>query len=115
MSDGYNTDGELLLMYAKALGVSIEDAKLLTEVLASCIKETVICNGSVNIKGLGLLLIQSKKNVRISDIKGNEIKVPLRYRVLFKPSASFVGLANTKIKKNFKVAFNHAEGIPNDV
>ncbi len=109
MSGRFKTDEDILLLFAKSLGVTLEDAGVISSVFGECIKETLVDNGCINIKNLGTFSLRSRKNVKVSDGRGNEIIVPLRYRVLFQPSASLIGAVNSKVKNNFKTAFKHAE------
>lgn len=109
MTARFKTDEDILLLFAKSLGVTLEDAKVISSVFGECIKETLVDNGCINIKNLGTFTLRSRRNIKVRDNRGNEILVPLRYRILFQASASLMGAVNTKVKKSFKTAFEHAE------
>jgi nucleoid DNA-binding protein len=111
----YGTDLFLLKEYHHRLGednVTFEDAKFLFNEAIDCINYALLKKSYVNIRKHGIFhLAISKRSKVYSPRTGEFIKVPLRYKIKFRPSASFKALINGKVKKNLKNAYKHGEGI----
>lgn len=100
----FTTDPELLKEFHTRLGeenVTFEDAKFLIDEVIDSIKYIVEKNGSVNIRAFGTFhLTVSKRSKMYVPKTGDTIKIPLRYNIKFRPSGSFKGLINNKVKRN---------------
>lgn len=110
----YTTDPELLKEFHTRLGrenVTFEDAKFLLDEVMDSIKYVVEKNSSVNIRAFGTFHLGiSKRSKMYVPSSGKTVNIPLRYHIKFKPSGSFKGLINSKVKKNIKVARDIGEG-----
>jgi len=99
----YKTDEEFISEFMRETNVSKEKADIYVKAFADCIKKCVELNGVLNIRGLGIFALKSKKNIKVKSYKTGENKlIPIIYRVLFDASFSFRNLINAKVRKSLK-------------
>lgn len=97
----YTTDPDLIQEYMERLDITYDDAKFLVGELVDSIRTVVNKNGSTTIRRLGTFhLGVTKRSKMFVPRTGEEVKIPLRYKIRFAPANSFKNFINGKVKKN---------------
>lgn len=97
----YTTDSELIEDYADKCDCTFEDAKFLLDEFVNSIRSIVDRNGTVTIRKFGTFYLRvTKRSKMFIPRTGDEIKIPLKYKIVFVPTNSFKNTINSKVKKN---------------
>ncbi len=106
----YTTDPDLIQDFADKCDVTFKDAKFLLDEFVSSIRDIVDKNGTTTIRRLGTFYLRvTKRSKMFIPRTGEEVKIPLKYKVAFTPTNSFKNAVNSKVKKNIQKAHEMKE------
>ena len=106
----YTTDPELIQDYADKCDCTFKDAKFLLDEFVNSIRDIVDKNGTVTIRKLGTFYLKiTKRSKMFIPRLGEEVKIPLKYKIAFTATNSFKNAVNSKVKKNIQKAHEMKE------
>lgn len=103
MATKYMTDKEFVSLYAKRLGITVDEALEQIETFTDCFRDCIVMNNALNIRNLGVFTIGSRRNTVVRNPHtGVSAKMPLMYVIKYRASNGFRKLLNRKVKKDMK-------------
>ena len=105
-----NTDEEFISHLARELDVGRDRAKEVIKVFVNSVRYCTNLNTFLSVRRLGVFAIRERKNSKYLDQSTGVYKrLPLMNTIHFKPSVSWRGEINLKIKEAIKKTLDEAE------
>ncbi len=96
----YNTDPEFISELAQRLNIKPDYAKEITKAFTDSVRNLIVTNGILNVRGLGFFHTRTRKGgIARNPHTGQEMKIAVMMRIIFRPSHSLKQAVNERAKR----------------